>query len=110
MPSTMMPIPPSHCVSERHSSNPAGWASMSVRIVAPVVVKPEVDSNSASMANIGPLKRIHGIAPINDAVTQAAATSTNASRRPSTSSPLGLNLCCNSKPATSARPAVIRKA
>ncbi len=46
---TMMPIPPIHCVMLRQNRIPRGSASMSPRIVAPVVVKPETVSKNASV-------------------------------------------------------------
>ena len=46
--STTIPMPPSHCISERQNSIERGSASMSVRIVAPVVVKPDIASKKAS--------------------------------------------------------------
>ena len=47
--STTIPIPPSHWVSERQNSTDRGRASMSVRIVAPVVVNPDIVSKKASV-------------------------------------------------------------
>ena len=55
MPSTMMPMPPSHWVSERQSSSAAGSASTFCSTEAPVVVNPDADSNRASTAKPGPL-------------------------------------------------------
>ncbi len=48
IPSTMIPIPPSHCVALRQSRMPGSVASMSVSTVEPVVVKPDMDSKSAA--------------------------------------------------------------
>ena len=45
---TTIPMPPSHCISERQNRMERGSASMSVRIVAPVVVKPDIASKKAS--------------------------------------------------------------
>ena len=42
--STTMPMPPIHWVNARHNSRLRGTASMSVRIVAPVVVRPLIAS------------------------------------------------------------------
>ncbi len=39
-----MPIPPSHWVMERHNRVPWGSVSILLMTVAPVVVKPEIDS------------------------------------------------------------------
>ena len=44
-----MPMPPSQCVSERHSSTPGANASTRGRIDAPVVVKPDMASKNASV-------------------------------------------------------------
>ena len=46
--STRTPIPPIHCVWARQKRMPAGWPSMKVNTVAPVVVKPDTVSNTAS--------------------------------------------------------------
>ena len=42
-----IPKPPNHCKNERHKSILLGIFSMSVKIVAPVVVTPETASNNA---------------------------------------------------------------
>lgn len=44
---TTIPTPPIKWVDERQKSNPLGSVSTSVRIVAPVVVKPDTDSKKA---------------------------------------------------------------
>ncbi len=49
MTNTIMPMPPSHSVSDLQKMMETGKAEMPVTIFAPVVVKPEHDSNSASM-------------------------------------------------------------
>ena len=51
--STRIPMPPSQWVKARQKRMPREQASISVRIEAPVVVKPEKDSNtqSAKLAN-----------------------------------------------------------
>ncbi len=55
---TMIPIPPSQCVNERQNRMPWGRASMSVKIVAPVVVKPLIDSKTAATKeSVTPAKR-----------------------------------------------------
>ena len=51
--STMMPMPPSQCVSDRHSSTPRDRLSTFVRIDAPVVEKPDMASKNASV-NVRP--------------------------------------------------------
>ena len=44
----MIPMPPSHWVNWRQRSSEWSTLSMLVRIVAPVVVKPDIDSKNAS--------------------------------------------------------------
>jgi len=44
-----MPMPPSHWVRLRQNRTEAPTVSSSTRTVAPVVVKPEADSNKASI-------------------------------------------------------------
>ena len=46
---TSTPMPPSQWVKLRQNSSPCGIASGAVRMLAPVVVKPETVSNTASM-------------------------------------------------------------
>ena len=50
--STMTPIPPIHCVIDRQNSKPLDVASMSGVTVAPVVVNPDMASNSASSTRV----------------------------------------------------------
>ncbi len=45
---TRTPIPPSHCVRARQNSRDLGIISTLVSMLAPVVVKPDTVSNSAS--------------------------------------------------------------
>ena len=47
--STTIPTPPSHCVVARQSRRPCGMASMSSRIVAPVVVRPLIASKKQAV-------------------------------------------------------------
>ena len=49
MPRRIIPIPPSQWVSARHKSRLPATDSISLRIVAPVVVKPEADSKKLSV-------------------------------------------------------------
>ena len=44
----MMPMLPTHSLKDRHRKTPSLTASKSVRIVAPVPVRPDIDSKSAS--------------------------------------------------------------
>ena len=43
-----MPMLPTHSLRDRHRKTPSLTASKSVRIVAPVPVRPDIDSKSAS--------------------------------------------------------------
>ena len=45
---TMKPIPPSQCRMARHKRMPGGATSRPTITVAPVVVMPDTDSNTAS--------------------------------------------------------------
>ena len=49
--SVMTPMPPSHWVSDRQNSSPRLKTLKSVKMVAPVVVNPDIDSNSASIGD-----------------------------------------------------------
>ena len=78
-------MPPSHCIIERHSSSDRGRASSPERTVAPVVVKPDTDSKSASIAAMrGSGQVANGIAPITQTEIQTRLTVRKASRWPST--------------------------
>ena len=69
---TMIPMPPSHWVKERHSKILGGRASISVRTVEPVVVNPDMLSKSASTTPRSCWT--YGIAPNSAATNQADAT------------------------------------
>jgi len=75
---TMIPIPPIHCRIARHSKIPRGMSSSPVSTVAPVVVRPEIDSNMASV-KLMPSAR-NGIAAIMGRNTQTRTVSRNPSR------------------------------
>ena len=47
--STIIPIPPIHCVSARQRSTECVWAATSVKRVEPVVVNPAMVSYHASV-------------------------------------------------------------
>ena len=76
---TMMPMPPSQWVRLRQSSSPRGWASMSDRMDAPVVVNPDMDSKKASVKESNP-PRAKGRAPKQAQAAQPRATMTMPSR------------------------------
>ena len=74
MMNTNTPIPPTQCVNERQKRHPRLIPSISVRMDAPVVVKPEAVSNMASMKfGISPLKT-KGSAPNADMRIQPSPT------------------------------------
>ena len=56
--STRMPMPPSHCENDRQNRMERGSPLTFVRIVAPVVVYDEIDSNRAEMGEcVTPVSR-----------------------------------------------------
>ncbi len=69
---TRTPIPPIQWVSERHISDVCDIASTFVRMLAPVVVKPEAVSNTASVKE--------GISPVSMKGMQPAILSTSQER------------------------------
>ena len=70
----MIPMPPSHCVRLRQNRRDFGRASISVRIVEPVVVNPEAVSKKASMnPGIYPEMK-YGRQPTKDAMNHAEET------------------------------------
>ena len=74
-------MPPNHWVMERKNRIPWVTPSMSAKMVAPVQVKPEIDSNSAlsaSLHGITPLSK-YGSAPATDIASHAHATEAKAS-------------------------------
>ena len=79
---TIIPKPPIQCVILRQSSKLLGKTSMSFRMVAPVVVNPDIVSKKAS-ANHGmfPLSQ-YGISPMNENIIQVKVTITDPSRLP----------------------------
>ena len=72
--STMIPMPPSHCVRQRQKSIDLGRASTSSRMVDPVVENPEQVSKSASGKDVMLPERRKGTEPIRDAIIQAEDT------------------------------------
>ena len=59
--SVMTPIPPNHCVIARQNNIARPSRSKSVKMVAPVVVNPDIDSKKASMGRRP--AHTYGIAP-----------------------------------------------
>ncbi len=93
----MIPIPPSQWVKERQNSKLWGSASISVRIVEPVVVKPLIVSKMAlSGEAIAPEIR-YGNAPKTANTAQPKVTTANPSR---TVNSLGLLQKENRRPPT----------
>ena len=77
---TSTPMPPSQWVKLRQYSSPLGMASTSVKMLEPVVVKPETVSKKQSMKlGMAPLKK-KGSPPAKDTTTQHSATLRNPSR------------------------------
>ena len=74
MASTMIPIPPSQCVTERHNRMPSGSPSTSVNTVAPVVVKPDIASKIAAMTPSTVPEIRKGRAPNTAVAVQAKVT------------------------------------
>lgn len=64
--STTIPIPPSQWLRHRQKSMPWGRASMSVKMVAAVVVKPDIVSKKASAADVVVPLSIKGSIPKNE--------------------------------------------
>ena len=57
---TTIPTPPNHCNRARHNKIPGGACSRFLKTVAPVVVRPEIDSKKESV-NVGAaLEKING--------------------------------------------------
>jgi len=80
--STIIPIPPIQCVMLLQNKIPFGTASISIRIVAPVVVNPDMVSKNASVkSGITPLK-IKGRVPKREITIQVVATMKNPSLIP----------------------------
>jgi hypothetical protein len=77
---TMNPMPPSHWVRARQKRMLGGSASMLMRMVAPVVVKPLIVSKTASRTEgMAPLRR-KGRAPNMAKAPQPKVTTANPSR------------------------------
>ena len=75
-------MPPSHCNKARQSIMPGEATSIEVKIVEPVVVIPEMDSNSASVKLNPKSEKTKGSAPNIPDNSQAEFVSKKASRRP----------------------------
>ena len=79
MTNTSTPMPPIQWVKQRQKFMPMGRASISVRIVEPVVVKPETTSKKASWYFGMQPEITKGRAPKADQSSQASATTTKPS-------------------------------
>ncbi|OPY21884.1 MAG: hypothetical protein A4E24_00321 [Methanomethylovorans sp. PtaU1.Bin093] len=73
----MIPIPPIHWIKLRQKRILREWLSMSSRILAPVVVKPDMVSKKALRGDIP--STMNGMAPKIIAVNQLRATIAKAS-------------------------------
>ena len=80
MENTMMPIPPNQWVKLLQKRTLLGRISTSLRMLAPVVVKPEVDSNIASVNDVIEPVNKKGIAPMRIIAIQLKLTIANPSR------------------------------
>ena len=60
---TIIPIPPNHCIIALHSNIPLGVSSKLEIIVDPVVVIPDILSNSASVIFNSILEKMNGSDP-----------------------------------------------
>ena len=79
MTKTRMPMPPSQWAKERQKRIDFGRDSISDRIDAPVVVKPEQDSKKASTGDGMAPEITNGIAPTTEATSQLVETTRNPS-------------------------------
>ena len=82
--STMIPMPPSHCVNWRHIPSERLISSKSVTTLAPVVVKPDMPSKYASSGfeSWSPPSKRYGIDANAAASSQVSATTRKPSRTP----------------------------
>ena len=76
-----IPIPPNHCVVERHIKIVLGKPSTSAKMVAPVVVNPDVASNTATWKDTCGSQNKYGRADTRLHTNQPTPTSAIASRR-----------------------------
>ena len=77
---TRIPMPPTQCVKLLQKRTPLGNDSTSVSMLAPVVVNPEIVSNSASVNPICPTACQSGMAPNTDMSIHERATAVIPSR------------------------------
>ena len=78
---TMMPRPPSHCNRPRQTRIPGGAVSRPMITVEPVVVIPDIASNTASVTLRSSSEKRNGRAAKSVSVSQLSAVITNAWRR-----------------------------
>ena len=69
---TMIPTPPNHCSIDRQRSSPSGRSSSFTKTVAPVVVMPDIASNTASTTRASVAPMMKGTAPNSGSATQTA--------------------------------------
>ena len=72
----MIPMPPIHCMSERQKRMPWGRHSTSSRMVAPVVVNPDIVSKKASVRLVMLPWMRKGNMPNSEKMTHTAVTTT----------------------------------
>jgi hypothetical protein len=66
-----MPMPPSQCISDRQNRTLRGMTSSPTSTVAPVVVRPDAASNTASVKLMRRLDHMRGRAPNSGITSQA---------------------------------------
>ena len=79
---TIMPTPPNHCRSARHSKIPYEACSTSRKMVEPVVVMPDIASKIASVGESCMVERNKGKAPKRPIINQAPLVNKKASFSP----------------------------
>ena len=77
---TSTPMPPSQWVKLRQNSRHFGRSSTARRMLAPVVVKPDIVSNTASRYDGIAPEAVKGTAPMSEMRIQLSATITKPSR------------------------------
>ena len=75
---TMIPMPPTHCSSARHIRMPGGALSRPTMTVEPVVVRPDMASNTASVKLSCRSEKANGKAAKNVSATQVTVVMTKA--------------------------------
>ena len=77
---TMIPMPPYHCSACRQTLTDCGRCSIPLSTVAPVVVRPAIDSKQASVKLRPGISSSSGAVPASDISSQPSTTSNAPSR------------------------------